>query len=284
LSGFSGKTAASTATSAPAVAQAKLTILYGSETGHSHELAEKLAEKATNKNIAATVFNMYDYNTKKLIEEENIAIIVSTHGEGDPPDMAGDFHKFITGKRAPKLEKLNFSVLALGDKSYKHFCKTGEDIDAAIRNLGAFRVTPLMKCDVDYEVSAEIWMNNVLLNLAPAVQTVASEVKTDKPVATHSKKNPYMATVLEKVKITGRDSDKEVFHLELSLEESGLTYEPGDAVGIFALNPESLVEQILQKTGFDPEYLVTLDNGEMSIREALSHHLEITVLTFDTIK
>ena len=285
LSGFSGKAASTAATSAPAVVElAKLTILYGSETGHSHELAEKLAEKAANKNIAATVFNMYDYNTKKLIDEENIAIIVSTHGEGDPPDMAGDFHKFITGKRAPKLEKMNFSVLALGDKSYKHFCKTGEDIDSAIRNLGAFRVTPLVKCDVDYEVSAEIWMNNVLLNLASAVQTVASEVKTDKPAATHSKKNPFMATVLEKVKITGRDSDKEVYHLELSLEESGLTYLPGDSVGIFAVNPESLVEQILQKTGFDPEYVVTLENGEMNIREALSHHLEITVLTFDTVK
>lgn len=284
LSGISMKPASAVTAEAPTVPQSKLTILYGSETGHSHELAEKLAEKAVKKNIAATVFNMYDYNTKKLTEEDNIAIIVSTHGEGDPPDMAGDFHKFITGKRAPKLEKLNFSVLALGDKSYKHFCKTGEDFDTAIRRLGGYRVTPLVKCDVDYEVSAEIWMNNFLLNLAPAATVAQPETKQANPGTVYSKKNPYMATVLEKVRITGRDSDKEVYHLELSLEESGLTYEPGDAVGIFALNPASLVEQILQKTGFDPEYMVTLENGEMSIREALSHHLEITVLTFDTVK
>ncbi len=284
LSGFSGKAISTAVAAAPAVPQSKLAILYGSETGHSQELAEKLAEKAANRNIAATVFNMYDYNTKKINEEENLAIIVSTHGEGDPPDMAADFHKFITGKRAPKLEKLNFSVLALGDKSYKHFCKTGEDIDSAIKNLGAFRVTPMVKCDVDYEVGAEIWMNNFLLNLGPTAQTAITENKPEKPVATYSKKNPFMATVLEKVKITGRDSDKEVYHLELSLEESGLTYEPGDSVGIFAVNPVSLVEQILQKTGFDPEYAVTLENGEITIREALSHHLEITVLTFDTVK
>lgn len=271
--------------SAPAASQAKLTILYGSETGHSHELAEKLAEKAANKNIAATVINMYDYNAKILKEEDNVAIIVSTHGEGDPPDMADDFHKFVTGKRAPKLEKINFSVLALGDKSYKHFCKTGEDIDAALKNLGAFRVSSLVKCDVDYEVSAEIWMNNFLLNLAPATPSGNAQSTPVKTVSEQfSKKNPYLATVLEKVKITGRDSDKEVYHLELSLEESGLTYEPGDAVGIYALNPESLVEQILQKTGFDPEYNVKLENGEMAIRDALSHHLEITVLTFDTVK
>jgi sulfite reductase (NADPH) flavoprotein alpha-component len=127
-------------------------------------------------------------------------------------------------------------------------------------------------------------MNNFLLNLAPAAPVVQPETKQANPGTVYSKKNPYMATVLEKVKITGRDSDKEVYHLELSLEESGLTYEPGDAVGIFTLNPASLVEQILQKTGFDPDYMVTLENGEMSIREALSHHLEITVLTFDTVK
>lgn len=272
--------------SLPAVPQGKLTILYGSETGHSSELAEKLAEKAANKNIAATVISMYDFNLKKLGEEENVAIVVSTHGEGDPPDMAADFHKFLTGKRVPRLEKLNYSVLALGDKSYKHFCKTGEDIDAALKGQGAYRVTSLVKCDVDYEVSAEIWMNNFLLNLVPALQTETptEESKTEKAVVAFSKKNPFMATVLEKVKITGRDSDKEVFHLELSLEESDLTYEPGDSVGIFALNPESLVEKILQKTGFDPEYLIKLDNGEMTIKDALMHHLEITVLTFDTIK
>jgi len=285
LSGINGKATLPVASSVLAKPQSQLTILYGSETGHSHELAEKLAEKAANKNIAATVINMYDYNTKKIGEEVNVAIIVSTHGEGDPPDMAGDFYKFITGKRAPKLDKLNFSVLALGDKSYKHFCKTGEDIDAAIRKQGAFRVAPLVKCDVDYEVSAEIWMNNFLLNLAPAVQLESSQnVEVKIVTEEYSKKNPFMATVLEKVKITGPDSDKEVYHLELSLEESGLTYLPGDSVGIFAVNPESLVEQILQKTGFDPEYVVTLENGEMNIREALSHHLEITVLTFDTVK
>lgn len=285
LSGINGKATLPAASSVLAEPQSQLTILYGSETGHSHELAEKLAEKAANKNVAATVINMYDYNTKKIGEEVNVAIIVSTHGEGDPPDMAGDFYKFITGKRAPKLDKLNFSVLALGDKSYKHFCKTGEDIDAAIRKQGAFRIAPLVKCDVDYEVSAEIWMNNFLLNLAPAVQSESSQnVEVKIVTEEYSKKNPFMATVLEKVKITGRDSDKEVYHLELSLEESGLTYLPGDSVGIFAVNPESLVEQILQKTGFDPEYVVTLENGEMNIREALSHHLEITVLTFDTVK
>lgn len=262
-----------------------LTILYGSETGRSQSLADKLAEKASFKNISATVFSMYDYNYKKIQEEENVAIIVSTHGEGDPPDMAEDFYKFITGKRAPKLNKLNFSVLALGDKTYKHFCKTGEDIYSACKSLGAFNVTSLVKCDVDYEVDAERWMNNLLSNLTPTVSPV--EIQNEqKPQAgiSYSKKNPYMAAILEKVKITGRDSDKEVYHLELSLDDSGLTYEPGDSVGIFTKNPDILVDQIIKTTGFDPEQSVDLEIGEVPIRTALSHHLEITVLSVDMIQ
>jgi len=290
LSGISVKANTTDNISGPAELQAKLTILYGSETGHSHELAEKLAVKAANKNIAATVVNMYDYSAAELKKEENVAIIVSTHGEGDPPDMAADFYKFVTGKSASKLENLTYSVLALGDKSYKNFCKTGEDFDVAFRNRGAFRATPMVKCDVDYEMSSEIWMNNFLLNLSPAAQATSTNVKPTNPVIptnpvmVYSKKNPFMATVIEKRMITGPDSEKEVYHLEFSIEASGFTYEPGDAVGIFSVNPESLVEQIMQKTGFDPNYMVTLDHGEMSIREAFSHHLEITVLTFDTVK
>jgi sulfite reductase (NADPH) flavoprotein alpha-component len=287
--------AAVTTVEARPASNINLTILYGSETGNSKTQAEKLAEKASFKNINATVFSMYDYNYKKLKDEENVAIIVSTHGEGDPPDMAEDFHKFITGKRAPKLPNLNYSVLALGDKSYKYFCKTGEDIDAGCKATGAFRLAPLVKCDVDYEETAEIWMNNFLLNLAPvqsltapapvmATPTVSAIDIAPKTDFEFSKKNPYMATVLEKVKITGRDSDKEVYHLELSLEGSGITYEPGDSVGIFTQNPESLVNQIIEKTGFNPEQTVDIKVGEVTLFEALSYHLEITIITFDILK
>ncbi len=292
LSGLNGSSAAVEAvaeTEPEQVSQGNLTILYGTETGHSQSLAEKLAEKATFKNIKVTVSDMYGFNYKKLKEEENVAIIVSTHGEGEPPDMAEDFYKYLTGKRAPKLENLSFSVLALGDKSYKHFCKTGEDIYAACKSLGAFSIAPLVKCDVDYEMDAEIWMNNFLMNMAPsapAAPVVSTESKSaaEVEIPAYSKKNPFMATVLEKVKITGSDSDKEVYHLELALDDSGITYEPGDSLGIFAKNPDSLVEKILQKSGFDPDYNVKLEVGEVSVKEALTHYLEITVLTYDIIK
>ncbi|MCE4565627.1 assimilatory sulfite reductase (NADPH) flavoprotein subunit [Maribellus sp. CM-23] len=290
--------------SAPAAAVApapenriNLTILFGTETGHSQGLAERLGEKATFKGINAQVYSLYDYNYKKLKEEENVAIIVSTHGEGDPPDMAEDFHKYVTGNRAPQLESTNYSVLALGDKTYRNFCKTGEDIDDALKSCGGYRITSMVKCDVDYEQSAEIWMNNVLLNLTPAEAPAASGSATPAAPApatavngaavvgeTFSKNNPYMATVLDKVKITGRDSDKEVYHVELSLEGSGLEYEPGDSLGIFAHNPTGLVEAIFEQTGFDPEQQVDFGEDKIGLKEALSYHLEITTLTYDLLE
>lgn len=275
-------------------AVANLTVLYGTETGNARELADKLKGKALFKNVAANLLNMYDYDPEKLKNEENVAIIVSTHGEGEPPSMAEDFHKFVTGKSLPKLDNVHFSVLALGDKSYRHFCQTGEDIFSAIKKGGAYPITSLVKCDLNYEVPAEIWMNNLLLNLAPAKKPAVPEtagavtpvVSAISPAAEEfSKKNPFPATVLDKVRITGHDSDKEVFHLELSLEGSGLTYEPGDSIGVFTENPQELVEQIIQRGGFDPKKKILLgEEEEVTLLSALTHHFEITVVTFDMLQ
>ncbi len=297
LAGMNGGTIHAEAAAVEVAASASvanLTILYGTETGNAREVANKLKDKALFKNVAVNLLNMYDYDPRKLKDEENLAIIVSTHGEGEPPDMAEDFHKFVTGKRLPKLEKVRFSVLALGDKSYRNFCQTGEDIYNAIKKSGAFSVTPLVKCDLNYEVPAEVWMNNLLLNLTPAQTAPAFETETSAPatdrmaetlVEEFSKKYPFHATVLDKVRITGRDSDKEVYHLELSLEGSGLTYEPGDSLGIFTKNPPELVEQIIQKAGFDPKKKVVFsEEDEVSVLHAFTYRFEVTVVTFDMLQ
>jgi len=266
-----------------------LSILYGTETGHSQALAEKLQEKASFKGVNARIFSLYDYDFKELSKEENVAVIVSTHGEGDPPDMAEDFYRDLTGADTLNLENMNYSILALGDKTYKHFCKAGEDLDEALKSRGAYRSTQMVKCDVDYERPAEIWMNNFLLSLSPSNksesnnETVSIFESNDGFDEDFSRTNPYMATVLHKERITAEESDKEVYHVELSLEGSGLEYEPGDSLGIFTKNPEDLVARILSVTGFDPEQKVDVPEGEVSIKEALSHHLEITLLTFDLL-
>jgi len=266
----------------------RLTILYGTHTGHSESIAKKLHEKAVANNIDSTITAMDEYNVRNLKDEKNLLVVVSTHGEGEPPLMAEDFHQFVTGKRAPKLKQLNYSVLALGDKSYKYFCKTGLDIDHALSSAGATPITPAVTCDVDYQRDAAQWIEKVIevlskQNLQTHV-TENSEVTTDEQAIEYSPANPFRAKVLDKVRITGRESDKEVYHLEISLENSGMVYEPGDALGIIAQNPEKLVKEILSTLGHSASETVDTHAGKTTLEEALKHHYEVTILTRDVLK
>ncbi len=270
-----------------AVEQIPLTILYGTHTGRCENLAKKLCELASGKGIDCKIHPMDDYKPRQLKDEKNLFVIVSTHGEGEPPEMAEEFHEFIMGKRLPKLNGLNYSVLALGDKSYKLFCQTGIDIDNALKKAGAAELYPIVKCDVDFEDNAESWTNAVIDKLAstlPAQTQSSASLKQQVESKTYTKKNPFKATVIDKTRITGRDSDKEVFHLEISLEDSGITYEPGDSLGIITENPPQLVNQIIEKLGVDKSELVETKEGQVPFEEALKHHVEISLLTRDVIQ
>jgi sulfite reductase [NADPH] flavoprotein, alpha-component len=263
-----------------------LKILYGTHTGKSKIIASKLGEVISGRGVSVNIDSMDNYKTRQLASESNVVFIVSTHGEGEPPAMAEDFHAFITGKRAPQLPNLNYSVVALGDKSYKLFCKTGLDIDQALTKLGAKPILPVLKLDVDFEDDAEKWINDFVSIFAQTESVSASPASVGKTELTeikYSRKNPFKATVIDKVKITGRGSDKEVYHVELSLEGSGISYEPGDSVGILANNPPELVDSILKHSGFTGEEEITIKEGSFSLRDALTEHLELTVLNREVI-
>ena len=265
----------------------KLTILYGTHTGRSKAIAGKLTQKLANHGVEVSSIALDEYKTRQLAAETNVVFIVSTHGEGEPPAMAEDFHAFITGKRSPKLPQLNYSVVGLGDKSYKLFCKTGIDIDNALAQSGAKAILPILKLDVDFEDDVARWIDEFTATFTEISATsarVGVVAVGPQNGQEYSRKNPFKATVLDKVKITGRDSDKEVYHVELSLEGSGITYEPGDSVGILANNPPALVDSIIQHAGFSGTELVSLKEGEFLLKEALSDRLEITVLNRDVLQ
>ena len=264
----------------------QLKILYGTHTGRSKTIAGQLAVKLADRGVEAVSVALDDYKTRQLTTETNVVFIVSTHGEGEPPAMAEDFHGFITGKRAPHLPNLSYSVVALGDKSYKLFCKTGIDIDQALAKSGAKSILPILTLDVDFDEDVDRWIADFTDIFAEilATTTQSNVLNSISNSETYTRKNPFLATVIDKVKITGRNSDKEVNHVELSLEGSGITYEPGDSVGILANNPPELVEAILKHSGFDGTESVTIKEGGFSLKEALSNHLEITVINRDVIQ
>lgn len=255
-----------------------LTVLFGSQTGNGEGIARSLAAKASEFGFAPALSSLADYRPSNLKRERVAVFVVSTHGEGDPPDDAEMFHEFLMSSRAPQLPNLRYAVLALGDSSYVNYCQTGREFDERLEQLGARRLLPIVECDVDYEADAAAWSEGIAarlpewLDVAPAPPRLRA-VDTG---ARYGKEHPFAATVLLNQKITGRDSSKDVRHVELSLEGSGLTYEPGDALAVVASNPPQLVEQVLEYLGADANDEVLLGDESVALGDALAHRFEIT--------
>jgi len=280
-------------TSAPAqtkqTVSKDVTILYGSQTGNAQGLAENTGKTLEAKGFNVTVSSMNDFKPNNLKKLENLLIVVSTHGEGEPPDNALSFHEFLHGRRAPKLENFRFSVLSLGDSSYEFFCQTGKEFDVRLAELGGERLYPRVDCDLDFEEPANKWLKGVIDGLSEAKgHSASAAVPAEAPAGTspYSRTNPFKAEVLENLNLNGRGSNKETRHLELSLEGSGLTYEPGDSLGIYPENDPELVDLLLNEFKWDASENVTVNKeGETRpLREALISNFEITVLTKPLLK
>ena len=291
LSGYTAGLAAAGAVPAgqatPAqTSSAQLTILYGSQTGNAKGVANAFGEQAKAEGINAKVVSMADYKPRQLKAETHLAVIVSTHGEGDAPDDAVEFHEYVASKKAPKVAQLKYSVLGLGDTSYEFFCQTAKDFDTRLAALGATAVAARVDCDVDYDSAAKAWADAVIAGIKDdfAAQTTAipATFAANAPslvsaAATYDKKNPFTASLSESLKITGRDSVKDIRHIEISLEGSGISYEVGDALGVYFLNAPDVVERILNTLKLSAETEVTVQDETMSLQQALTEKLELTL-------
>ncbi|MBV2130419.1 assimilatory sulfite reductase (NADPH) flavoprotein subunit [Arsukibacterium indicum] len=272
---------------APATASATsatLTIVYGSQTGNARHVAEALASLAKAKNIAAKVVDLADYKSSQLKNEQYLIIVTSTYGEGEPPENAVSFYNFLFSKKAPKVPQLKFAVLGLGDTSYEFFCKTAADFDERLAELGGQRLQARADLDVDYDAAASSW-NNALISVvepefatAPSAQVInwPGQATTAAPASQYTKQQPFAAELYTNQKITGRDSGKDVRHIEISLAESGLTYQPGDALGVYFENDPAIVAELLQLTALEGEAQVTVANQTLSLSDALTSQLELT--------
>lgn len=275
-------------TQAEPIAARSLTILHISETGNSTELAIRLAALAVEQGLSPTLVGIADYKVRKLKEEQDLLIITSTHGEGDPPQSGMEFFEFVEGRKAPSLSGLRYAILALGDMSYEHFCGAGKRLDERFETLGAKRLQPRVDCDVDYEDPAAVWSTGILALLAAeqasAISSVASPSKTTGGTqqannSVYSKRNPFPATVIDNIVLSGRGSTRETHHIEISLADSGLTYEPGDALGIAAHNDPAMVEALLAALSMNPDAPLTVKGQTTTLFDALGKSFEITTAT-----
>ncbi|MFT3688957.1 sulfite reductase subunit alpha [Paenirhodobacter sp.] len=230
-----------------------LHVLYGTQTGNSEMLAEDAAKAARALGMEARVQPMDAVTPEALADMHRAIFVCSTYGEGEMPDSAQLFWHALSANTAPRLERLSYAVLALGDSGYDGFCQAGKLLDTRLGQLGAHRLAPRIDCDVDYEAAAAEWIG-ATLPLAGGSGTVPAPVEPAK--AGYGRKNPYPARLRANRLLSGAGSAKEIRHYEFDLAESGLSYEAGDALGVMPVNDPALVGAILAQVGAGPETLV----------------------------
>ncbi|MBK99864.1 MAG: sulfite reductase [NADPH] flavoprotein alpha-component [Opitutales bacterium] len=266
----------------------ELTVLYGTESGNSENLADLTVKAAKSKGYKAKAVNMADIKVAKLKDIQNLFVIVSTWGEGDPPETATDFYEAFMGDQAPKLPNTRYSVLGLGDTSYEEFCKMGIDFDARLEGLGAKRIYKRVDCDVDYDDDFAKWHKGALGMLEAEVKppesiAIAAPAVDVAPVK-YSRKNPYPSELTERVMLNGEGSAKETIHLEFNLEGSGLEYETGDALAVVPHNAEDVVNAIIETTKLVAHAPVQIKEQEYTLKEALTSHLDVTAISLPVLK
>lgn len=275
----------------------KVTVLYATETGNARSVARQTAERFTAAGLDARAVSLAEYKLRDLKSETHVILISATHGEGDPPEPAAGFFEFLAGRKAPKLDGVKFAVLGLGDTSYVHFCEAAKVLDRRFEELGAERIAERVDCDVDYEDAAEEWIASLADTLAADAPAQAAEAATSAPsglaafgfgvpaAATaaqkpvYTRKNPYEAELLDSIRLNGRYSDKQTQHIELSLDGSGISFQPGDSLGVLASNDTGLVDEIVKALDLAPDAPVKANGAEKPLAEALRDDLELTMLT-----
>ena len=257
---------------------AKITITYGTESGNAKKLATTLAAKAKKKGIGAKVVGLDQYRLNDLPKEEWMFTIISTQGEGEPPATAKKFYDHLH-ETDISLGNLKYGVLALGDTSYPLFCKAGEDVDAQFQKLGATRIVPLQKLDIDYETEAESWFADLLQSLT-TTETKAAPA-TIPPVKKGSKQY-YTGSVVANINLNATGSAKETYHLEIAAD--GVRYEPGDALGVVPQNNAELVAKIIALSGLNVDAVTHYKGEEHSIVYLLQTKLSITHLSERVVK
>ncbi|ECC9615205.1 NADPH-dependent assimilatory sulfite reductase flavoprotein subunit [Salmonella enterica subsp. enterica] len=277
-------------TPAPEGKMPGVTLISASQTGNARRVAEALRDDLLAANLNVTLVNAGDYKFKQIASEKLLVIVTSTQGEGEPPEEAVALHKFLFSKKAPTLNDTAFAVFSLGDTSYEFFCQAGKDFDNKLAELGGERLLDRVDADVEYQSAAAQWrsrMVDVLKSRTPVVtsaQPVASGAVNDIHTSPYTKDAPLTATLSVNQKITGRNSEKDVRHIEIDLGDSGLRYQPGDALGVWYQNDPALVKELVELLWLKGDEPVTVDGKTLPLAEALEWHFELTVNTANIVE
>lgn len=275
---------------AQAVEAPAITLISASQTGNARRVAEALRDDLQAAKLNVKLVNAGDYKFKQIAGEKLLVVVTSTQGEGEPPEEAVALHKFLFSKKAPKLDGTAFAVFGLGDTSYEFFCQSGKDFDSKLAELGGERLLDRVDADVEYQAAAAEWRARVVDVLKARAPTAApAQLATSGAVneihtSPYTKEAPLTATLAVNQKITGRDSEKDVRHIEIDLGDSGLRYQPGDALGVWYQNDPALVKELVELLWLKGDEPVTIEGKTLPLAQALEWHFELTVNTANIVE
>ncbi|EOD2802940.1 NADPH-dependent assimilatory sulfite reductase flavoprotein subunit [Klebsiella aerogenes] len=275
---------------AQAVEAPAITLISASQTGNARRVAEALRDDLQAAQLNVKLVNAGDYKFKQIAGEKLLVVVTSTQGEGEPPEEAVALHKFLFSKKAPKLDGTAFAVFGLGDTSYEFFCQSGKDFDSKLAELGGERLLDRVDADVEYQAAAAEWRARVVDVLKARAPTAApAQLATSGAVneihtSPYTKEAPLTATLAVNQKITGRDSEKDVRHIEIDLGDSGLRYQPGDALGVWYQNDPALVKELVELLWLKGDEPITVEGKTLPLAQALEWHFELTVNTANIVE
>ncbi|MFJ5454040.1 sulfite reductase subunit alpha [Pectobacterium jejuense] len=293
---------ASRSMSSPVVAAATspspVLILWASSTGNAEGFAAQCAERLKAEGHAVTLSEMDSVKSGDLPATPRVLFIASTFGDGDPPDNGTNLWTALQAETAPKLADVTFAVLALGDSNYDQFCGFGRRLDARLEALGAKRLLARIDCEPDYQEAATAWLDSMVNVLAGAHAPAASHMATaatavladgdeERVLApavaaapTFSRNAPLPARLAINQRLNGPGAEKETRQFAFDISGRDMSYEAGDALGIWPTNSPELVSDMLSALNLSPATMVTVkDKGDMTLAEALSQHVEIARIT-----
>ena len=274
LTGVEAASSHAPQTDTPPQAAEPLTIVYASESGNCEKLAGDLAKLARKNGLKPTLVDMADLEVADLAKTKRLLFIAATWGEGEPPARAARSYAALMSDAAPRLDAIEFGVLALGDTAYVEFCAIGKAIDARLAALGGKRAVERVDLDLDFAAPANDWIGRAVKTLAPA-GTSGTVIAVDfgKPAAA-AKTDIFEAEITERVDLNSSRSDKETIHIALSFEGAVPPYEPGDSLDVYPQNDPTEVDELLNVVGL----------SDSALRDELIKSRDITTLSLKTIE
>ncbi|MEW8026387.1 MAG: assimilatory sulfite reductase (NADPH) flavoprotein subunit [Candidatus Thiodiazotropha sp.] len=265
----------------------EVTILYATQGGNARSVAEALAENATARGVVSRLVSADNYRLKDLAKERLLIVVISTQGEGEPPESAIELFRYLQGKKAPRLDELKYAVFGLGDSSYEQFCQAARELDELLRMHGAQALFERVDADVDFQQLSSNWQGRILKILEkqqPSDQATIIPLQRGHARVRYDRNQPFQAELLERRRITSIDAVCNVQHISLEIDPQSIRYRPGDALGLFFMNDPAMIEEILSLTGLSADAPVSLNGESLTLARALGERLELTQLHPNVVK